>query len=50
VARVHHAMAADARCRRAAFLAGWRALGPRIAPWEQEHAAAIAALPRRWAK
>lgn len=48
VARVHHAMAADARCRRPAFLAGWRALGPQIAPWERAHAAAIAALHRRW--
>ena len=48
VGRVHHAMAADARCRRAAFLAGWRALGPRIAPWERAHASAIVALHRRW--
>jgi hypothetical protein len=48
VARVHHAMAADARCRRVAFLAGWRALGPQIRPWEHAHATAIAALHRRW--
>jgi hypothetical protein len=41
-------MAVDAHCRRAAFLAGWRALGPRIAPWEHADAAAIAALHRRW--
>ncbi len=48
VARVHHAMAADSRCRRTAFLAGWRALGPHIRPWEHVHATAIAALHRRW--
>ena len=48
VARVHHAIAADGRCRRAAFLAGWGALGPRIVPWEHAHAAAIAALHGRW--
>jgi hypothetical protein len=48
VAKVHHAMAADARCRRPAFLAGWGALGPRIGPWEREHADEIAALHRRW--
>lgn len=48
VAKVHRAMAADSRCRRPAFLAGWRALGPRIVPWERAHAAAIAALHRRW--
>ena len=48
VAKVHRAMAVDARCRRAAFLAGWRALGPRIAPSSHAHAAAIAALHRRW--
>jgi len=48
VGKVHRAMAADSRCRRPAFLAGWRALGPRIAPWEREHAPAIAALHRRW--
>jgi hypothetical protein len=48
VARVHHAMSADARCRRTAFLAGWRVLGPQIAPWERAHAGAIAALHRRW--
>jgi hypothetical protein len=48
VARVHRAMADDARCRHAAFLAGWRVLGPRIAPWEQAHATAIALLHRRW--
>jgi hypothetical protein len=48
VAKVHRAMAVDAHCRRAAFLAGWRALGPRIAPWEHADAAAIAALHRRW--
>jgi hypothetical protein len=48
VGRVHHAMAADARCRRAAFLAGWRALGPQIAPWERVYAGVIAALHRRW--
>jgi hypothetical protein len=47
-ARVHHAMAADARCRRAAFLAGWRALGPLIGPWERARAGAIAALHGRW--
>jgi hypothetical protein len=48
VAKVHRAMAADSRCRRPAFLAGWRALGPRIRPWERAHATAIAALHRRW--
>jgi hypothetical protein len=48
VTKVHRAMAVDARCRRAAFLAGWRILGPQIAPWERTHAAAIAALHRRW--
>ena len=48
VGKVHRAMAADSRCRRPAFLAGWRALGPRIAPWERAHAPAIAALHRRW--
>jgi hypothetical protein len=48
VANVHRAMADDARCRRAAFLAGWRVLGPRIVPWEHDHATAIAALHRRW--
>jgi hypothetical protein len=48
VAKVHHAMAADARCRRTAFLAGWRALGPAIGPWENDHAAAIASLHHRW--
>lgn len=48
VGKVHRAMAADARCRRPAFLAGWRALGPRIAPWERAHSGEIAALHRRW--
>lgn len=48
VVRVHHVMAADTRCRRPAFLAGWRALGPQIRPWERAHAGAIAALHRRW--
>ena len=48
VGKVHRAMAADSRCRRPAFLAGWRALGPQIAPWERAHAKAIAALHRRW--
>lgn len=48
VGKVHRAMAADSRCRRPAFLAGWRALGPRIGPWEREHAPAIAALHLRW--
>jgi hypothetical protein len=48
VGKVHRAMTADSRCRRPAFLAGWRALGPRIATWEHAHAPAIAALHRRW--
>jgi hypothetical protein len=48
VAKVHHAMAADSRCRRAAFLAGWRVLGPLIKPWERAHRTAIAAMHRRW--
>jgi hypothetical protein len=48
VTEVHHAMAADTRCRKAAFLAGWKTLGPHITPWEHAHATAIAALHRRW--
>ena len=47
-ARVRSAMAADSRCRRAAFLAGWRALGSQIAAWQRSHAQAIAAQHRAW--
>lgn len=48
VATVHHAMRADAACRKSAFLAGWKALDPHIIAWEHAHTGAIAALHHRW--
>jgi hypothetical protein len=48
VGRVRQAMAVASRCRRPAVLDRWRALGPRIAPWERAHSRAIAAPRRRW--
>lgn len=48
VAYEARAVAADGRCRRAAHDEGFRLLAPRLARFQREHAATLAALHGRW--